>query len=81
MFRSGHFRVAALIAADCLLLYGVWALVVWGYHAVGLGQYEPIFYLRMWPIGPAFVVVNYMFRLYHGGLLYPAAPLSPVEAT
>lgn len=79
MFRSCHARVVALIAADCLLLYGVWALVVYGYHLVGLGQYEPVFYLRMWPIGPAFVGFNHLFRLYHGSLLYPAAPLSPVE--
>ena len=79
MFTSGRLRVAILAASDCLLLYGAWAVVMFGYYLTGFGQYEPSFYLRMWPMGPAFVAVNYLFRLYHGSLLYPAAPLSPVE--
>ena len=78
-FDSGHLRVAALAAADILLLYGVWAAVTCGYYAVGLGRYNPEFYLRMWPVGPVFFAVNCLFRLYHGSLAYPAAPLSPVE--
>ena len=79
MSTSGRLRVAVLAVSDCLLLYGAWAAVTFSYHLTGFGQYEPSFYLRMWPMGPAFVAVNYLFRLYHGSLLYPAAPLSPVE--
>ena len=71
--------MAVLAVTDCLLLYGVWAAVVLAYHAIGIGKYEPVFYLRMWPKGPAFVVLNHLFRLYHGGFIHPAAPLSPVE--
>lgn len=71
--------MAVLAVTDCLLLYGVWAAVVLVYHAVGIGQYSPDFYLRMWPMGPAFVFLNHLFRLYHGSFMHPAAPLSPVE--
>lgn len=79
MFRSGHFRVAILALADLILLYGVWASVILAYHAIGLGHYDPAFYLHLWPIGIVFVCVNSFFRLYHGGGMYPAAPVSPVE--
>lgn len=79
MFRSGHFRVAILALADLILLYGIWASVVLVYHVIGLGHYDPAFYLHMWPIGVVFVGINSLFRLYHGSLMYPAAPVSPVE--
>lgn len=79
MFNAGQFRVAVLAISDCLTLYGVWAVVVFGYHIMGLGHYHPEFYLCMWPMGPAFVGLNYLFRLYHGSIFHPAAPLSPVE--
>ena len=79
MIDTGQFRVAVLAISDCLTLYGVWAAVVLGYHFTGLGHYQPEFYLCMWPMGPAFVGLNYLFRLYHGSVLHPAAPISPVE--
>ena len=79
MRSTGHLRVVVLAISDCILLYGVWAGVTVGYHATGLGHYDPGFYMQMWPVGPVFVAVNYFFRLYHGSILYPAAPLSPVE--
>ena len=79
MFHSGHFRVAILALADLVLLYGVWAGVVLIYHAIGLGNYNPAFYLHMWPVGLVFIGINGLFRLYHGGVMYPAAPVSPVE--
>ena len=79
MFYSGVLRVGILAVMDCLLLYGVWTAVVCAYHQTGLGHYEPAFYLRMWPVGIIFIFINYLFRLYHGSLLHPAAPLSPVE--
>ena len=79
MHNPGRLRVAILAVADCLLLYGVWLGITLGYHATGLGHYDPAFYLQMWPVGLVFVGVNYLFRLYHGSVLYPAAPLAPVE--
>ena len=74
-------RVLALMAADVLCMVGVWAFVVWGYRAVGLGHYKygAEFYLQLWPALVAFVVINARGRLYHGNLLYPAAPVSPVD--
>jgi len=55
-----------------------WIVSVLVYHACG-GGYEPSFYLHMWPVVPAFLAVNVLFRLYHGRFFYPAAPFSPVE--
>lgn len=68
-----------LALADLVLLYGVWAAVVFAYHAIGLGHYDPAFYLHMWPIGLVFISINSLFRLYHGSVMYPAAPVSPIE--
>ena len=78
---GGPLRVVSLLATDLLCIYGVWAALVWGLHELGITQYRYgwEFYLRLWPIGPTFVVINALFRLYHGRLLCPAAPLSPVE--
>lgn len=74
-------RVVALMAADALCMSAVWALVVWGYRAAGFGHYKfgAEFYLQLWPAVVAFVAFNALFRLYHGNLFYPAAPVSPVE--
>ena len=78
---GGALRVAALLATDLLCIYGVWAALVWGLQELGVTQYRYgwEFYLRLWPIGPTFVAINALFRLYHGRPLSPAAPLSPVE--
>lgn len=65
--------------ADLLCIYGVWAAVVLGYRAVGLGTYDPENYLHMWPVGLVFVLVNVLFRLYHGRWFYPSMPYSPPE--
>ena len=74
-------RVALLMVADAVCLVSVWALVVWGYRAAGFGHYKfgAEFYLRLWPAAVAYILINCMFRLYHGNVLYPGAPLSPVE--
>lgn len=77
--RPFGFRVPILVVADCLLLCMAWAAVVLGYHASGFGHYQPSFYLRMWPVCPVYVVANCLLRLYHGSVLYPSAPHSPVE--
>ena len=59
----------------------VWAFDVWFYWAIGIGRYRYgwEYYLRLWPALLVFVALNAGFRLYQGNLLYPAAPVSPVE--
>ena len=79
MFTQGRIRVIALVLADMAGVAAVWALVVWGYHVAGLGQYQPLAYLRFWPVMLFFAGVNAALDLYHGNWMYPAAPLSPVE--
>lgn len=76
---NGYIRNQLLMLADFVCIYGVWAAVVLGYRAVGLGSYDPVFYLGMWPIGLVFVLVNVLFRLYHGRWFYPSLPYSPPE--
>ena len=76
---GGYIRNRLLVLADLLCIYGVWATMVVGYWAVGLGRYDPHFYLRMWPVGLVFVLINGLFRLYGGRWFYPSVPYSPVE--
>ena len=75
----GRFRVLALMAADAVCLVAVWAAAVNGYKALGFGQYAAHHYWNLWPIVPLFLFINAISRLYHGSVLYPAMPLSPVE--
>ena len=78
---QGRLRVAFLGLADLLCVYGAWGVALWGYRAIGLGHYEYgyDFYLSFWPVGFAFVMLNAVFKLYHGNPLYPGSPVSPVE--
>ena len=76
---NGRVRIGFLLLADVSCLYGIWSLMVLGYWAAGFGSYDPAFYLRMWPVGIAWIALNAIFGLYHGSVLYPSAPLSPVE--
>ena len=64
--------------ADAACIASCWTVAVLGYFALG-GRYDPVIYLRFWPVIPTFVAFNALFRLYHGRLLYPAVPFSPVE--
>jgi len=64
--------------ADAFCIGICWFISVLVYHACG-GGYEPLFYLHMWPVVPAFLAINVLFRLYHGRFFYPAIPFSPVE--
>ena len=77
----GGLRVLLLMAADLACLVAVWAFVVWGYRALGFGHYKfgAAFYFTLWPAGVAFIALNALFRLYHGSVFYPAAPVNPVE--
>ncbi len=70
-----------LMVCDAVCMAAVWAFTLWGYRAVGIGYYKygADFYLQLWPALLAFVALNALFRLYHGNLFYPAAPVSPVE--
>ena len=76
---TGRSRIIALWGADALCLVAVWTACVVGYWLVGLGEYEPSRYLRLWPILPLFVVINLFARTYQGNWIYPSMPLSPVE--
>ena len=76
---SGRARVLALVTADAFCVTAVWTACVLGYWAVGLGDYEPSRYLRLWPVLPLFVVINLFARTYQGNWFYPSMPLSPVE--
>ena len=77
----GGLRVLLLMAADLVCLVAVWAVAVWGYRALGFGHYKfgAAFYFTLWPSGVAFIALNALFRLYHGSVFYPAAPVNPVE--
>ncbi len=78
---AGRLRVLTLIAADMALVWAAWVLALWGYWFCGFGHYHygAALYLNLWPVSVMFPLVNCAFRLYHGNVLYPAAPLSPVE--
>lgn len=81
MRSNGHLRVLILMLSDLMCLTAVWALSIWGYRALGYGYYKfgAEFYLRLWPVAAVYIVINCFFRLYHGRIFYPAAPLNPVE--
>lgn len=78
---QGRARVLVLMAVDVLCMSTVWAFDVWFYWAIGVGRYRYgwEYYLQLWPALLIFVALNAGFRLYQGNLLYPAAPVSPVE--
>ena len=77
----GGLRILLLMAADIVCLVAVWAFVVWGYRALGIGHYKygAGFYVKFWPAGVVFIALNALFRLYQGSVFYPAAPVNPVE--
>lgn len=76
---QGRIRVVALILADMLCMAVVWATVVNLYKWLGFAKYHTSDYWNVWPALILFVVVNSLFRLYHGNPFYPSIPLSPVE--
>lgn len=75
----GRFRVLALMCADALTLTVIWFALVQGYRLLGTGDYHSTIYLKLWPILPTYIIINIVFRLYHGNCMYPAMPVSPVE--
>ena len=79
MRSNGQVRTLALVVADIFSVTVAWTVSLLAYAMLGYGKYHYAFYLRMWPLAVGFVFFNYAFRLYHGSLLHPAAPVSPVE--
>lgn len=78
---QGRFRAVLLWLTDLVGIYAVWLFTVWAYRAAGFGYYEYgfSFYFNLWPVGFLFTSINAFFKLYHGNVFYPAAPVSPVE--
>lgn len=87
MFTQGRIRIIALVLADLMCIYAVWAVAVLGFQQVRIWitpsfSYGPdgtLVYLNLWPIGLLFVFFNAIFDTYHGSWMYPSAPCSPVE--
>lgn len=79
--KTGRSRIILLVLTDLLCLVSVWAFVIWAYRALGLGHYKfgASFFLTLWPAVPAYIAMNALFRLYHGNVFYPAAPVGPVD--
>ncbi|MBQ0033484.1 MAG: hypothetical protein KBT68_11905, partial [bacterium] len=75
--KDGRIRVLVLMVADLVCIYGCWLLALWGYRATGFGHYKfgLEFYFRLWPVGLTFVLINALFRVYHGNPLYPGAAI------
>lgn len=78
---AGRVRNVVLALADVLALACVWCFSVWAYRALGPGHYKygAEFYLRLWPVVLVYIALNAMFRLYHGSVMHPAAPVTPPE--
>lgn len=79
MKLQGVFRNAVLVIADVIAVSLSWTLALVLYDCLGTGNYRYSFYLRMWPIVVCFVGLNVLFRLYHGRLFRPGAPVPPIE--
>ena len=76
---SGLVRNFLLAVTDALAVTSSWAIALFAYDLFGSGDYAYRFYLRMWPVPVSFVLLNGLFRLYHGRFWHPAAPMPPVE--
>ena len=79
MNGQGIIRNLLLVAADLVCIAVCWVVALISYDVFGFGQYEYFFYVRMWPVAVSFVLLNGLFRLYHGRFWRPAAPVPPVE--
>ena len=78
---NGVVRNVVLALADTACILLSWSFVVWSSRAVGLTHYKlgALSYFCFWPVMVAFVVINGMFRLYHGRFFHPGVQLNPVE--
>ena len=73
-----YLRIFFLMLGDYISFMGIFMLVAYLYQLRG-GEYELITYLKMWPFGLLFLLINEVSRLYHGTMLYPGASLGPAE--
>ena len=76
---QGRARVALLVLSDMCCVIFVWTAVVAAYWCLGFGDYDPADYVGFWPVALLFAFFNMLVRLYHGNVVYPSLPLSPVE--
>jgi Undecaprenyl-phosphate galactose phosphotransferase WbaP len=63
---------------DYFSFFGTFILITCIYHFFG-GNYELIKYLKLWPFGLLFLLINEVSRLYHGTMFFPGAALGPAE--
>lgn len=75
----GCSRNLVLVACDLMTVVMAWVVALLGYDVLGGGTYRYSFYLRLWPVAVVFVLLNALFRLYHGRFFQPAAPVPPIE--
>ena len=69
-----------LVVTDIITVAFSWTLAIALYNPSCPKEYSNYsFYLRMWPVAVAFILLNGLFRLYHGRFWRPAAPVPPVE--
>ncbi|MFA6714416.1 MAG: hypothetical protein WCS27_03515, partial [Victivallaceae bacterium] len=73
-----YLRLFCLMLGDYLSFTGIFILATYLYQLFG-GDYELIIYLKLWPFGFLFVLINEVTRLYHGTMLYPGIALGPAE--
>ena len=72
-------RNLLLVVTDVVTVALCWLTALVLYDLIGSGSYDYAFYLRMWPVPVAFILLNGLFRLYHGRFWRPGAPVPQVE--
>ena len=75
----GIVRNCLLAVTDFICVTVAWLIALVAYDLLWTGSYQYSFYLRLWPTALAFVLLNGLFRLYHGSFWRPAAPVPQVE--
>lgn len=73
-----YLRIFFLMLGDYISFMGTFMLVAYLYQLWG-GDYELTTYLKLWPFGLLFLLINEVSRLYHGTMFYPGASLGPAE--
>ncbi len=76
---SIRIRVLLLMLADFLAVYAALLFTAWFYLAIGIGDYELLTYVQLWPIGLVFIFTGMLFRVYHGNVLYPGLAFNQIE--
>jgi Undecaprenyl-phosphate galactose phosphotransferase WbaP len=73
-----YLRIFFLMLGDYISFMGIFILTAYIYKLCG-GEYELITYLKMWPFGLLFILINEIARLYYGTMFYPGVSLGPAE--